>query len=265
MYPTEKDYIAAFQELVLSVPDSGTLVMSDKVTHIKQLPDCTILRYGRSESSDYRHDDVQMTKDGINFHIFHENNKYAVTSTMLGDYSADNLTGCFAMAHSIGIEPEVILDAFRSFKGIKRRLERRHIGAVDVYDDIAHSPSKAEATVNSLRDLYDGKLIAVYEPNTGNRKTSSFPGYAHAFRAADEVIIPRLSRVKVAKDDTDPPVDGEALTSAIAKTHDNVEYMPEDDALVDFLASNTTDGDCIVFLGSHGFRSMIEEITNKLS
>lgn len=264
VYPTEQSYIDAFQALVLSVPSSGTLVMSDKVTHIKQFPDAHIIRYGRSESSDYRHDDVRMTKDGISFHIFHKNQKYAVQSSLLGAYSADNLTGCFAMAHNLGIDPNVILDAFTSFKGIKRRLERRHKGAIDVYDDIAHSPSKAEATLNSLRELYDGKLIAVYEPNTGNRKTSSFPGYAHAFRAADQVIIPRLTSVKVAEDDIDPPVEGDVLRDVIAKTHPCVSYLPDDTALVEYLRANSIPGDCIVFLGSHGFRSMIGEITNIL-
>jgi UDP-N-acetylmuramate: L-alanyl-gamma-D-glutamyl-meso-diaminopimelate ligase len=265
VYPTEQSYIDAFQELVLELPNTGTLVMSDKVTNIKKLPEATILRYGRSESADYRHDDVQVSRAGISFHIFHGHEKYAIKSTMLGEYSADNLTGCFAMAHTLGIAPEIIIQAFASFGGIKRRLERRHIGTIDVYDDIAHSPSKAEATLNSLRALYSGKLIAVYEPNTGNRATASFPGYAHAFRAADEVIIPRLTAVKIAQGDTDPPVDGEVLTEVIRKTHDHVTYIPEDDTLVTHLLEHTAPGDCIVFLGSHGFRHMIEDVVTKLS
>lgn len=275
VYPTEQAYKDAFAQLVQSVPEDGLLVLSEKAFRhperseaelkdpLASLASCKIITYGKSEENDYRYGDVQTTKNGITFNIYNNSNTYNIKTSCLGDYMADNMTGCFALAHHIGIEPQKIVRALESFQNIKRRLEKRFDEGPAVFDDIAHSPKKAEAVLASLRGMYTGNIYAVFEPNTGNRQQESIPGYADAFQDADVVIIPRLSRIK--KDPSKPDaLDGQALADVIQKTHPNVRYMPDDEALVDFLASKKED-DCIVFLGSHGFRNMIETLVSKLS
>lgn len=268
VYPTEESYFQAFEQLIHNNDTSAFLVLSEQVPErIKKMAHYdNVVTYGETKGVDYRYYDVIMTKDGITLKIdTYEGETYTIECPILGAYNADNIAGCFAMAHQTAYSPEDIISALKSFQGVKRRLERRHTGAVDVYDDIAHSPKKAVGVLESIKSLYDGRVIAVFEPNTGNRTSESIPGYDHCFSAADEVIIPRLSRIKVATDDPDPPFDGEKLAAVIDKTHDNVMYMPEDDALVTHLTESTQDGDVIVFLGSHGFRGMIEQVTDTLS
>jgi UDP-N-acetylmuramate-alanine ligase len=51
-------------------------------------------------------------------------------------------------------------------------------------------------------------------------------------------------------------MEGDELAEVIKKTHSNVSYIADDDELVKKLI---TSGDVIVFLGSHGFRGMIEQ------
>jgi ribosomal protein L6P/L9E len=48
----------------------------------------------------------------------------------------------------------------------------------------------------------------------------------------------------------------------IKKTHKNAIYIEDDNNLIKFLVENTKKGDCVAFLGSHGFRNMIEEVTS---
>lgn len=266
VYPTEESYFDAFEALVKRLPDDGLLVVSEKVT--KQLLDYSttpLITYGQSKNNDYQYFDVETTREGTSFSIrTPKSSIFHIQSSSLGDYMADNMTGCFVMAHQLGIEPEKIIKHLGSYKNIKRRLEKRFDGDVTVFDDIAHSPAKAEAVLGSIRKLYDEKITVVFEPNTGNRKPASLPGYDQAFASADEVVIPRLSRVKVAADDPEKPIYGKELTETIAKTHDNAVHIPDDDALVDHLVASTKAGDVIVFLGSHGFRGMIEALVEKL-
>jgi len=162
------------------------------------------------------------------------------------------------------MEPADIITHLASYKNIKRRLEKRFEGDITVFDDIGHSPTKAEAVLGSIRSLYDGKIVVVFEPNTGNRKTASLPGYANAFTSADEVIIPRLTSVKSDPSDPDTAIDGEELTSTIAQSHNNTQYIPDDEELIEHLLSQTKKGDVIAFLGSHGFRGMIDQLVSKL-
>jgi len=280
VYPTEEDYKNAFRQLVSRLPENGLLVVSEKVRKIEDyflLPacrqarrknkteDCTVIRYGQDEKNDYQYYDVQISKHGVQFKIKHKSSVFSLQSSSLGSYMADNMTGCFVMAHQLGMEPEEIIKHLASYKNIKRRLEKRFDGDITVFDDIAHSPAKATAVLASIRTLYNGRLFVVFEPNTGNRKPVSFPGYDNAFASADEVIIPRLSRVKVVADDPEKPVYGKELAGIIGKTHNNVQYMPADETLVEYLLTQTTKGDVVAFLGSHGFRGMIDQLVSKLS
>jgi UDP-N-acetylmuramate: L-alanyl-gamma-D-glutamyl-meso-diaminopimelate ligase len=268
VYPTETSYIDAFEQLVKSIPEDGLIVLSAKVTHdlpaFQDLNDCPVVTYGKTDDNDYQYFDVETSKDGISFKIKHGSSIFSIQTSALGDYMADNMTGCFALAHEIGIAPENIIKSLKTFKNIKRRLEKRYDGDVTVFDDIAHSPKKAEAVLRSLRSVFDGHVIAVFEPNTGNRMAESIPGYANAFNNADTVIIPRLSHIKKDPNKSEA-LEGQTLANVIAETHQDVHYMQDDEKLIDFLTTKTKEGDAIVFLGSHGFRGMIESLVSRLS
>lgn len=94
----------------------------------------------------------------------------------------------------------------------------------------------------------------------GGRRREAIRKYDNAFKDADTVIIPRLTKLKVSDDDNDRPIEGDELSDEISKTHKNVIYIDDDNALIEYLDKNTKKGDVIAFLGSHGFRNMIEEI-----
>ncbi len=265
VYPTAASYMAAFQGLVDGVTNrDGSLIVSERVRDVLTIP-TNALWYGKSADATYRYSNIKTDNTGTHCTVTANEIAYKLHTTMLGEPAADNAVACFAIAVEAGLDPETVIAAIGSFQGIKRRLEKRLSGPVTVYDDIAHSPAKALSTLTTLRNLCTGKLIAVYEPNTGNRKPSSAPSYDHAFAPADTVIIPRLSKVKRAPNDPDVPMNGQQLTAVIAKTHDGAVHIDDDDTLVSMLTSDRQDGDIIVFLGSHGFRGMIEGVIEQLS
>jgi UDP-N-acetylmuramate: L-alanyl-gamma-D-glutamyl-meso-diaminopimelate ligase len=277
LYPTEADYFDAFKKLVMEMPSSGLIVANKDnagVAKILKSSSKKIVSYGK-ESADYTYGDVLQSKDGLAFTIHHKDESFLIQSPMIGAFQAENLTGCFAMAREMGIEPEKIISAIASFKGMKRRLEKRLDGdavksGVTIFDDIAHSPEKASAVLKELRSIYDGKIIAIFEPNIGGRERDASAKYDNAFKDADMVIIPRLTKLKVGNEkeasgkEAEEPMEGDELTMTIGKTHTQVRYIEDDNNLVDFLRSNTKKGDVIVFLGSHSFRGMIEETVKKL-
>jgi UDP-N-acetylmuramate-alanine ligase len=183
---------------------------------------------------------------------------------MLGLYQAENITGGFAMAVSIGINPTVAIEAISKFKGLKRRMEKRYEGDITIIDDIAHSPEKARSVINTLRSVYSGKIIVIFEPNIGGRSHESKAKYDNAFNDADIVIIPRLTKLKVAENTDQQPMEGDELCATISKTHKNAIYLDDDTKLVDYIKSIAQKDDIIAFLGSHGFRGMIEETMKKI-
>ncbi|HVT75309.1 MAG TPA: Mur ligase family protein [Candidatus Paceibacterota bacterium] len=275
VYPTEKSYFDAFKTLITSVPapkedGTGGLIVAciDTETLPKLLASAkrSYVSYGKDEKADYRYENVTGSRDGIAFDIVYHGKKYNIKSPLLGGYNAENITGCFAMAREIGIAPSDITDALASFRGIKRRLEKRYEHIVAVIDDIAHSPEKTKSTLAILRSIYPGLIVAVYEPNTGNRTPQSKPLYKDAFKDADTVVIPRLTKLKTDADDPEKTFDGEELADVIRESsHKDTHYIDDDDALVKFITEARGEGDVIAFLGSHGFRGMIEDSVKKLA
>lgn len=261
VYPTEELYFQAFEKLIYSVPNNGLLVISENVKNkiSSYNKNKKVISYGKSDESNYQYFDIIQNKEGIKFKIKYNANCYLLSAPMLGEYMAENITGAFAAANQIGIEPEKIINAIAKFQGLKRRLEKRYVGQVTIFDDIAHSPAKAKSVLENLKEIYQSKIYCVFEPNGGNRQPESIPGYDNNFTDADEIIIPRLTHIK--QDPTKPPhLEGNDLAKIISKTHSNVKYIDDDEKLINYLIENTNSGDVIVFCGSHGFRGMIDEL-----
>ncbi len=262
VYPTEESYVEAFTTLIAGMPKQGLIVANQDDSRVESLTKTftgTRITYGMGPEANVRYSSIEQKKSGLTFTITADEKEWVVTSPMLGAYQAANITGCFALARAIGISPEKIIASIASFSGIKRRLEKRLADPVTIFDDIAHSPAKAASVLQTLRELTSGKLIAVFEPNSGNREESAKPLYTHAFDHADEVIIPRLTNIKIDLTKKERPMDGETLTEVIAQTHKNVHHIDDDEQLVTHLKKTARPNDCIVFLGSHGFRGMIEQ------
>lgn len=255
LYPTEASYFEAFRGLVSS---SGFIVACKDNAGVREaVGGKHAVWYGTSDA-DYVYGSVRQTKEGLAFLI----NGTRIVSPMIGTFQAENITGCYAIARELGIEETLIVEAISAFQGLKRRLEKRHGGSVTVIDDIAHSPEKAASVLRELRSICGGRIIAVFEPNSGARRKEILSKYAGAFKDADEVIIPRLTKIKTSGE---APLEGNELAEVIGSTHKSARYISEDDELVRYIVQTAQKGDTIVFLGSHGFRGMIEETIKRLS
>ncbi|MBU0545784.1 hypothetical protein KKA13_00825 [Patescibacteria group bacterium] len=317
IYATEESYFEAFRKLIAMVPKDGLIVASEdvpsSVANRREKASYTaptslapirgndkMITYGKSEKSDYHYTNLKQTKKYLSFDIIHKQKNYHIEAPIIGEYMADNICGAFAMANEIGIESDKIIKALNKFKGIKRRLEKRgEINGTDIFDDIAHSPFKAQAVLETLRLLYchceakgrsnpsveeitqplsmahneKPRIFAIFEPNTGNRQRIAISNYDNAFTNADEVIIPRLTKIKTKKlssqansmpnaEAVETPIESEELAKIISHTHNNVKYFEDDKKLVDYIKEKTRPCDAVVFLGSHGFRGMIDDLVN---
>jgi len=267
VFPTERSYLNAFRDLIKMVHKKGLIVACADGENVGKLipeADCRIATYGKL-NADYLYRNVAQTREGISFGIVHEGRECMLTSRVLGEHMAENICGCFAMASEIGLGEGEIIRAIAGFGGVKRRLEKRADGDIAVYDDLAHSPAKAKATLATLRRIYpESKIVAVFEPNTGNRRPQSAAGYANAFADADEVVIPTLTKVKVNPSDAESPLEGRQIAEVISRTHGGSLFIGDDEKLIEHIVQNTKKDDVVVFLGSHGFRGMIERLAGRV-
>jgi UDP-N-acetylmuramate: L-alanyl-gamma-D-glutamyl-meso-diaminopimelate ligase len=262
IYPTTEEYYSAFDKLVKSIPNNGVIVLSEKVKNIEKIENIKTFTYGKNNYNDFQYSEIEQGPEGIKLSINNKEKKYQLNSFLLGEHQAENICGAFAMACVLGIEPKKTIAAITKFPGLKRRLEKRGVkNNAPIYDDIAHSPAKATSALASLRAAYpNDKITAIFEPNTGNRQPEAIPQYANAFTNADEIIIPKLTKIKINPQQINRPLTDEELVKIISTTHPHTHYLPRDQELVSYLKQKTQPGNVIVFLGSHGFRGMIESL-----
>src|SRR5215467_1993472 len=68
--------------------------------------------------------------------------------SIAGEYNVLNATAAAALAAHYGIEPQVIADALKSFKSVKRRLEvKAEVNGITIVDDFAHHPTAIAETL----------------------------------------------------------------------------------------------------------------------
>ncbi|MBL7141951.1 hypothetical protein ISS21_02580 [Patescibacteria group bacterium] len=277
VFPQEKDYHLAFEKLIKLIPRQGKIITAlkkdnqviDKITSQSQ---AEIIRYGKKDlitnAKDYAYEINCLGKDFSEFTIYHDNKPLAKFKTqLLGEHLIENLCAGIALAHNLGLKLKKIQKAVKTFQGVKRRLEiKAKINKIKVIDDLAHSPIKAKTCLKAIKDHFpQARIFAVFEPNIGNRTLNSQNFYNQTFNQADFVLIPRLAKTK-----TDPTqekrMSGQELAEVIKQKNKGVKvlYLQNDDNLVSFLAAKAKAEDVIIFLGSHGFRGMIEQTLNQI-
>jgi len=263
VFKTEEIYIDNFKNLISTMPADGFIVANRKGTNVARALEnapCKVMWYERLEP------EARTIENGVAlFRITDETGESRECKTrIIGDHMLENIIAAATLAREIGIEIDTIAEAINTFEGIRRRLEIRGKTQNEAYviDDLAHSPTKANASLDALKTWYpNSKVFAVFEPNVGARTPESLPSYDNAFDSADEVIIPRLSNVKTVENEE--RLDGKELSEYL-QTHsrDNlgITLIEDDEKLIARLKEKPKKDDIVVFLGSHGFRGMIEAL-----
>jgi len=112
-----------------------------------------------------------------------------------GRHNVINATAALAALYSAGAGRTLpalgeLAEALGSFAGIARRLERRgeRSGAL-IFDDYAHHPTEVAATLAALRELPQGRLIAVFQPHLYSRTKALAGRFGRALATADLIGV----------------------------------------------------------------------------
>ena len=115
-----------------------------------------------------------------------------VNWSLLGKHNVENALAAVCCAAHAGVPVSTALEALATFKGVKRRLEKRcNYHGITLYDDFAHHPTAIRATLAALRNARSGnRIIAVLEPGSNTMRMGVHrDSLSGALSGADRVFV----------------------------------------------------------------------------
>lgn len=195
VFPTIESYLAPFSQLVDLVPEKGLVVASTSgELSARFLSSVTrpVVTYGVDEG-EWQVRDIAWG-ERTQFTILKRGREIVRCETgQLGLHNIENMLGVAALSLSLSlVSPECFASAMASFKGIRRRLDRKSEKTrIPMFEGFGSSDEKTMSAIAAMkRHFGDRRLIVVFEPHTFSwRNRATLHWYDNSFRGADKVFV----------------------------------------------------------------------------
>jgi len=259
----------AFKRLVNLVPQRGRILAFDTGDSIQRCVAkafCPVERYGKSDSAAWRIENLQLSANATSWTVLRNGSRWAdLEFPLAGEYNVWNATAAAALAANYGIGKDVIAEALKTFKSVKRRLEvKAEVNGITIIDDFAHHPTAIAVTLNALRARYKGRrLWAILEPRSNTLRRNVFQHeLAKSLAIADEIVI-----ANVFKSESIPEherLDVNIVAAELVQVGHHARVLQDVDAIVSTCAPEMRSGDVIAILSNGGFGGIYEKLPQRL-
>jgi UDP-N-acetylmuramate--alanine ligase len=263
-FETLKDAFIAFSN---RVPFWGCAVMCLDHPGVQSiLPNLTrrFTTYGFASQADWIASEVEPRPDGVRFRVRHGDDDLGIIQMRLpGRHNILNALATIAVAHELDVPFAKTADALQTFVGIERRFELKgEVAGIRVVDDYAHHPAEITATLESVRSVHGGRIVAAFQPHRYTRTRDVWDEFLTAFNDADVLI---LSEIFAAGEDKIPGIESAPLADSIrAHGHRDVRFVADIDAVLDALVAEVRSGDIVLTLGAGSITTLGSRLVERL-
>lgn len=246
IYGTEEAYLESFTKYTSLIQSGGTLIMH---TGLKMRPavqnGVRTFTYSRKEG-DFHAENVRIGGGEIVFdYISPLGNISDVKLGVPVSVNIENGIAAMALAQLAGASADELRRAMASYDGVVRRFDfkvknDRHV----VLSDYAHHPAEIRQSVESLKEVFDGrKITAIFQPHLYTRTRDFYKEFAESLSLFDEVV---LTEIYPAREKPIKGVDSRLIYDNLSPSVE--KYLIEKDTVLDFVRTHPTD--VLVILGA---------------
>ncbi len=260
IYGTEEAYLESFSKYSSLILPGGYLILH---TGLKMKPavqeGVTVFTYSR-EDGDFHAENVRIGDGRITFDLVSPlGNIQGIELGVPVSVNIENGIAAMALAQIAGATAEEIRQGILSFSGVDRRFDF-HIKTdkMAYLSDYAHHPEEIRRSLESLRELYQGRRIkAIFQPHLYTRTRDFYKDFAAALSLLDDVCIVDIYPAREA------PIPG--VTSQLI--YDNLKpgikrEMCSKDGILDVVRQGGFD--VLVTLGAGDIEDYVQQITDIL-
>ena len=263
IFPTIESYLAPFSQLVENMPAEAAIFastggeLSERFLASLTRP---VVTYG-VDKGDWRVRDI-VWGERTAFTITHEGRDVARVETgQLGLHNIENMlgVGAFLLTRRL-VSREAFAAAMASFKGIRRRLDRKSDATrIPMFEGFGSSYDKARSAIAAMRQHFPARrLIVVFEPHTFSwRNRSTLHWYDDAFEGAAKVFVWRPAEQGAG---THEQIGQAEILARLTAAGFAAEGMDEAGAAVERIGAALGDDAAVLFLTSGPLGGLIESV-----
>lgn len=262
-YPTKDDMYEAF---VTFAKQSKAVIVGEEAFDVLRLENHVdadkIYTFGFGSNAHFQAVNLKNRQGKFSFDVLCDGKpigKYSLN--LYGKHNVLNALAAIAVCYLNWLDMQEICEYVNSFDGVDRRFCDcgTTIGGARVIVDYAHHPKEIAATIDALRLMDVGRIIAVFEPHTYSRTKALLEEFAESFYWADEVIIlPTYG----ARESKDMGIGGAELADYINRRGEGALYLDSYESVRDYVNGNSTFRDTILVLGAGSVDKLGQMLTN---
>ena len=222
-----------------------------------------VITYGTSKDADFRAVNIRYEGMQTRFDLIRKQEgvekTVAVELNIPGHHNVLNALATFTVASDEGLDDQEISEGLRLFQGVGRRFQiqghylhtnnKGEAGEIMLVDDYGHHPTEVAATVNAIRNGWDGKrLVMVYQPHRYSRTRDLYEDFVDVLSRVDVLL---LMEVYAAGEEPVPGADSRSLCRSIRQRGQlDPIFMSDASEINTILAGVLQDGDLLLTQGA---------------
>ncbi|GHC75200.1 UDP-N-acetylmuramate--L-alanine ligase [Limoniibacter endophyticus] len=265
----------AFRQFVENVPFYGFGVLCTDHPEVQALAsrieDRRVISYGENAQADVRFHNVRIDGAASIFDVTIRHRKSRETTEikdirlpMPGRHNVSNATSAIAVAHELGMTPDLIRQGLASFSGVKRRFTfTGEWNGVKIFDDYGHHPVEIRAVLRAARDSAEKRVIAIAQPHRYTRLHDLMDDFATCFNDADTVLVAPV--YTAGEEPIEGATSGELVARIRAGGHRDARNLEGPDAIGGVIRQLAQPGDLVIFLGAGNITQWAYALPNQLN
>ncbi len=267
-YSDIDDIRSAFTQFVNKVPFFGAVILCIDDKGVRSiLPDIErrIVTYGLSRQADIRAENIVFHGFDTRFDVVGDNKSLGtVTIGVPGYYNVRNALAAVTVGLEMGIDFPVISEALSKFRAVERRFQViGEANGIMVVDDYAHHPTEIIASLEGIRNGFDRRIVAVFQPHLYSRTRDFHKDFGRAFLDSDVLFVTDIFPAR------EKPIEGVTgrlvSDSALAAGHRDVTYIEDRTELLDAVIGRVKEGDIVITIGAGDINKVGQEFYTLLT
>ena len=229
------------------------------------------INYGLQKDSDVRATNILINEKGSFFDINIKKTNLLkkeiikkVQLNVLGKHNIQNSLAAVTVAKILNISTFDLKNAFKNFKGVKRRFTLVcNFKGIKIIDDYAHHPEEIKATLNLAKILKPKKIIVIFQPHRFSRFKNLYLDFKKELKNCDKLYV---TDVYAAGEKRIRSLSKERFVNEMnknkknfAKTLDNFNHLPQ------IILNESERGDMVIFIGAGDISKWVNDLPNKLN